>query len=150
MERIKQNVKKPKGDALKNGLVSTKNIALATKINDKQFILDFVKGEMRSNEAWFIKVEGEAEFVVLPENILNRLLGTIKTNHEEKVFLTLKNELKDLLPLDLDDVMVVAINELESYRGKDGSLPIINVKHVAKSIKRKYPNLFVSLPTLFL
>lgn len=134
---------------ISNSLNDVSNIAIATKINQKQFLLDFIKGGLSEDEAWFIRMENNNEFVVLPEPVLNRLLCTIKANNEEKIFITLKHELKELFPADLDDVMIIALQELEKYRLNDGNLPIINAKQVAKKIKKDHPNLFLNFPNFF-
>lgn len=121
------------------------NVAKMTKIDSKKMILEFVSGEFSDDEAWFIKIDSGNEFVVLPENALNTLLSTLKANREEKLRILLKNEIKDLMPIDLEDAMVIAVNELEKYRLNDGSFPSINIKNIAKNIRTSYPNLFFNL-----
>ncbi|WP_280523655.1 DUF2603 domain-containing protein [Helicobacter muridarum] len=61
----------------------------------------------------------------------------------------LRYEIKDLMPIDIEDTMVVAIHELEKHRQEDGNLPMINIKNLAQEIKINYPNLFLQLDNLF-
>ncbi|STQ86159.1 DUF2603 domain-containing protein [Helicobacter muridarum] len=140
---------KQKKHDLVSSLHNASNVAYLAPLDDNKWLLEFVAGKLKSNEAWFLKTEDNKEFVVLPQNALNNLLGHLRISHEEKLKILLRYEIKDLMPIDIEDTMVVAIHELEKHRQEDGNLPMINIKNLAQEIKINYPNLFLQLDNLF-
>ncbi|TLD98415.1 DUF2603 domain-containing protein, partial [Helicobacter muridarum] len=107
---------KQKKHDLVSSLHNASNVAYLAPLDDNKWLLEFVAGKLKSNEAWFLKTEDNKEFVVLPQNALNNLLGHLRISHEEKLKILLRYEIKDLMPIDIEDTMVVAIHELEKHR----------------------------------
>lgn len=126
------------------------NLAKASKISSTQILLNLEKGEFNPQEAWFIEDDDGQEYVVMPQNILKHIISIIRTAHEEKLYLELSRDISQNIPIDFDDVMAVALENIESKRLPDGSLPKINTKSLIKTIKKQYPNLFLTLPERFL
>ncbi|RDU70875.1 DUF2603 domain-containing protein [Helicobacter aurati] len=140
---------KQKKHNLVSSLHNASNIAYLAPLDTNKWLLEFVEGSFKSDEAWFLKTEDNKEFVVLPQNALNSLLGHLRMSHEEKLKILLRHEIRDLMPIDLEDTMTVAVYELEKYRQDDGNLPMVNVKNLAHEIKTNHPNLFLQLDNLF-
>lgn len=134
---------------LVSSLHKANNVAYLAPLDDNKWLLKFVEGRLKSDEAWFLKTEDDKEFVVLPQSALNSLLGHLRVNHEEKLKILLRYEIRDLMPIDIEDTMVVAMYELEKHRQDDGNLPMINIKNLAQEIKINHPNLFLQLDNLF-
>lgn len=126
------------------------NIAKISKISNSQILLHLEKGEFDPREAWFLHDDDGEEYVVMPQNILKKIISIIRNAHEEKLLLELSRDISQQTPVDFDDVLAVALNKLESRRLPDGSLPKINTKSLIKEIKKQYPNLFLNIPEQFL
>ncbi|GAD19619.1 DUF2603 domain-containing protein [Helicobacter fennelliae] len=125
--------------------MQTNNIINASKISDSQMLLHLEKGSFDPHEMWFMKDDDENEYAVMPQNVLKKIISIIRNAHEEKVYLELSRDISQNTPIDFDDVMVVALERLESRRLPDGSLPQINTKAMVKELKKEYPNLFIDL-----
>lgn len=122
------------------------NLAKASKISDTQVLLNLKTGSFNPQEAWFIEDEEGQEYVLIPQNVLKHIIGIIRSAHEEKLYLELSRDISQQIPIDFDDVMAVALEQVEARRLPDGSLPKIDTKSLIKTIKKQYPNLFLTLP----
>ncbi len=127
---------------LVNSLQDANNVAYIAHLDTNKWLLEFVNGELKKDEAWFLKNQDGEEFIVLPQQSLRVILENLQRSHEEKLHILLRYEIRDLMPHDLEDTMAVAIYELEKYRRDDGNLPMINVKEFAQKIRLNHPNLF--------
>ncbi len=134
---------------LVKSLQNVSNVAYMGQLDDDRWLLEFVEGGFKNDEAWFIKAPDGEEFVALPQQALNNLLNHLQNHHEEKLLILLRHEIKELMPIDLEDTMVVAIHELDKYKDSSGSLQSLDVKEFARKIKITYPNLFLQLDKLF-
>ncbi len=94
--------------------LQTENIAYITKISDSEILLRLQKGEFNPKETWFLKDENNQEYIVMPENILKNVISIIRNIHEEKLLLELARDISKNTPIDFDDVMAVAVNNIES------------------------------------
>ncbi len=140
-KQFKQNLVK--------SLQNVNNVAYMGQLDENRWLLEFVEGSFKVNEAWFIKTPEGDEFIALPQQVLNSLINNLQNHHEEKLLILLRHEIKELMPIDLEDTMVVAIHELDKYKGNNGNLHAINVKEFAKRIKAAHPNLFLHLDKFF-
>lgn len=131
-------------------IFSGENTARISRISKSQILLHLEKGAFDPREAWFLRDDDGEEYVVMPQNILKKIISIIRNAHEEKLLLELSRDISQQTPVDFDDVMAVALNKLESKRLPDGSLPKINTKSLIKAIKKQYPNLFLNIPEQFL
>ena len=91
-----------------------------------------------------MKDEQDLEYVVLPQKVLQNIISLIRKAHEDKLRVELERDIISLTPIDLDDVMSVAISKLESMRNKDGSLPNVDTTQLIAQIKKEHPNLFLN------
>jgi len=132
------------------GFIQSNNIIRASKISNTQILLNLQKGAFNPDETWFVKDEDDKEFVVIPQNVLKKIVMIMRNAHEEKVCLELARDVSQSTPIDFDDVMAVALNELESRRLSDGSLPNVNTKELVKDLKKSYPNLFFDIAAHFM
>ncbi|RDU63592.1 DUF2603 domain-containing protein [Helicobacter didelphidarum] len=128
---------------LVQSLCNANNIASLSQLEANQFLLEFINGELKADEASFVKTDSGDEFVMLPREAITHILGTLKNSHEETTKIMLRHAIRDLIPFDIEDAMAVAMYELEKYRLDDGNLPIVNVKNLAKEIRINHPNLFI-------
>lgn len=131
-------------------LFEANNIARASKISDTQMLLNIEQGAFDPQETWFLRDDEGQEYVVIPQNILKKIVSIMRNAHEERLLLELARDISQNTPIDFDDVMAVARARLESRRLRDGSLPIINTKAMVKEIKKEYPNLFFDISSQLL
>lgn len=130
-------------------LQDVSNVAYMAKLDEERWLLEFVEGNFNANEAWFIKTIDGDEFVALPQEALQNLLSHLQSHNEEKFLMLLRYEMRELMPIDLEDTMAVAIHEFQTYKETHGNIQDINVKAFAKNIKTTYPNLFLHLDKMF-
>lgn len=117
-----------------------------SKIDSQSALLKLQEGSLENNkDIWFLQDGDNREFVLMPQSMLNKLLGRIKEVQEEKLFMRLEREVAAQMPIDFDDAMSVAKMYLESYRQSDGALPMVNVASVVREVKKQHPNLFFNL-----
>lgn len=134
---------------LVKSLCEISNVAYMEKVDEAQWLVEFVEGQLKSDEACFLKTDSGDEFVVLPQQALHNILGNLQRNHEERLQILLQHEIRNLMPIDLEDTMAVANYELEKHRQEDGNLPSINVKELANQIRTNHPNLFLQVENIF-
>ncbi|PAF47601.1 hypothetical protein BKH46_03505 [Helicobacter sp. 12S02634-8] len=138
-----------KPETLYASLETGANQAKASRIDADKILLELQSGEFNTQEAWFLKDEDNQEYIVLPQNLLNSIIQTIKKAYEDKLKVELERDIATQTPIDFDDVLAVAFKRLESYRRSDGSLPRIDTRSFVKQIKKEYPNLFFDLDDYF-
>ncbi|EMZ41121.1 DUF2603 domain-containing protein [Helicobacter bilis] len=134
---------------LVESLQTLSNVAYMAKLDDARWLLEFVEGGFNENEAWFLKTTEGKEFVALPQFALQNLLGHIQQHNEEKFLMLLRYEIRELMPIDLEDTMAVALHEFHSYKQSNGNIQDIDAKAFAKNIKLAHPNLFLRLDSIF-
>ncbi len=134
---------------LVKSLQNVSNIAYMAQLDEDRWLLEFVEGAFKSDEAWFLKTADGEEFVALPQQALHNLLGHLQHHNEEKFLILLRYEIRELMPIDLEDTMAVAIHEFQAYKEAHGNIQDINVKTFAKNIKTTHPNLFLHFDRLF-
>ena len=125
-------------------LLGVNNHARIQKISDKVLEVHLQSGGFSNTEPWFLKDEQDLEYVVLPQKVLQNIISLIRKAHEDKLRVELERDIISLTPIDLDDVMSVAISKLESMRNKDGSLPNVDTTKLIAQIKKEHPNLFLN------
>lgn len=125
-------------------LLGVNNHARIQKISDEVLEVHLQSGGFSSAEPWFLKDEQDLEYVVLPQKVLQNIISLIRKAHEDKLRVELERDIISLTPIDLDDVMSVAISKLESMRNKDGSLPNVDTTQLIAQIKKEHPNLFLN------
>ncbi|MCE3036263.1 DUF2603 domain-containing protein [Helicobacter sp. faydin-H20] len=128
-------------------ILGANNQAVMQSIDSHTLQLHLSSGEFSKSEPWFLKDEKNQEYVVLPQKVLRNIIMLIRKAHEDRLKVELERDIIMHAPIDFDDVMSVAINRVESLRGKDGSLPNIDSMQIVKEIKEKHPNLFIDLNT---
>ncbi|MCE3039322.1 DUF2603 domain-containing protein [Helicobacter anatolicus] len=126
-------------------ILGANNQAVMQSIDSHTLQLHLSSGEFSKSEPWFLKDEKNQEYVVLPQKVLRNIIMLIRKAHEDRLKVELERDIIMHAPIDFDDVMSVAINRVESLRGKDGSLPNIDSMQIVKEIKEKHPNLFIDL-----
>lgn len=124
-------------------ILQVNNRGKIQQVGDDLLEIQLQSGKFSSTEPCFLKDEKNKEYVVLPQKVLQSIIGLIRKAHEDRLKVELERDIVSLTPVDFDDVMSVAIKKIEELRQKDGSLPNINTMQLIKQIKREHPNLFL-------
>lgn len=129
------------------GIEGEKTI-LKLKDEDKnRKVLELESGSFDSKKPWFIVDENNKVHPLISMELLLTLLNTTKSVLQENLNIRLEKAIMQELPIDYNDVLAVAMNEVSSVINspKDKNLLNLNVDRVVKKIKKKYPNLFYNI-----
>ena len=124
------------------------SFGVLNKIDSKSALIALQKGELNNENIWFLKDNEDNEFALIPSQALNTLNQRMRDLQEERFFIRLEREIAQQMPIDMDDVVVIASEYIESFRKKDGSLPLLNARSIARDLKKQHPNLFFNLQDL--
>ncbi len=135
------------------GIVNRDEIVVV-KINDtddpNKKVLELIKGEWDSNAPWFVIGRDNKVFFLSSIESILELINSIKKTKYENFNLKLEKAILENLPIDFNDVWVVAMQEIQNRlsKTKDKHLLDIDIKSLIKDIKKNYPNLFLKLKDL--
>ena len=124
------------------------SFGVLNKIDSTNALIALQKGELNNENIWLLKDNEDNEFALIPSQALNILNQRIRDLQEERFFIRLEREIAQQMPIDMDDVMVIASEYIESFRKKDASLPLLNARSIARDLKKQHPNLFFNLQDL--
>jgi len=87
--------------------------------------------------------DGKKTFVMINHDSFKELVKIVKKHQEEAFKLKLEKEILQSMPIDFDDVWVVAMNEIKKSAASNGKN--VDTKDIIKNIKKSYPNLFFDM-----
>lgn len=96
-------------------------------------------------EPWLVYDEQEKLHAMLSIDTLSKMIEHFKQAEQEALFLKLEKSILQHLPLDFQDVLTVAMEELAKSKKSD-----IDFDTLIKKIKKEHPNLFLDLKDLYL
>jgi len=109
--------------------------------------LELVQGSWENKAPWFV-VDGEDRVYVLSsiESIL-QLIKSLNESKYENFNLKLEKAILENLPVDFNDVWVVAMSEIQKRlaESKNKNVLDIDIKQLVREIKKNHPNLFLNL-----
>ncbi len=114
--------------------------------------LKLISGSWDSEGPWFIVDEKNKIHTVLPVEVTVKLIESLRKAQEENFNLKLEKSIWQNVPIDFEDVWVVAMEEIKKMakESKEKNILSINVDKLVKKIKKEHPNLFVDMQKLFL
>lgn len=127
---------------MKKHIFEAKTRGKISQIDDKTLQITLSSGKIDKNEAYFLTDDAQNEFVIFPQQILKDVISIIKRAHEMRLQAELERDVMSFMPVDFDDVMVVATQKMEKLRDEDGKLPKIDTTALIREIKKEHPNLF--------
>ena len=109
--------------------------------------LELQSGNFDSKKPWFIIDEQDKVHPLISMELLITLLSTTKNALQENLNIRLEQAIMQELPIDYNDVLAVAMNEVGSVINspKEKNLLNLNVDGVVKKIKKRHPNLFYNI-----
>jgi len=113
----------------------------------EQKLLTLQSGDWKNEEPWFIIDKNGKIHTMLSLDTLLHIVKSLKNTQEENFNLKLEKSIWQNVPLDFQDVWVVAMDEIKKQlkNSKDKKSFNIDIDNVVKDIKKKYPNLFLNL-----
>jgi len=114
--------------------------------------LNLVSGSWESAGPWFIVDEKNKIHTALPVEATIRLINSLKKIQEENFNLKLEKSIWQNVPIDFEDVWVVAMDEIRKMARESDNKHIlnINIDKLLKKIKKEHPNLFIDMQKILL
>lgn len=135
------------------GIVPSDNITIV-KIKDSEDpnkkTLELIRGSWDSKAPWFVVGEDNRVHVLSTLDSIVELINSLKKSSYENFNLKLEKAILENLPIDFNDVWVVAMKEIQDRlsKSKNKNLLDIDIKKIVKDIKKNHPNLFFKLKDL--
>lgn len=95
---------------------------------------------LSSQEPLKIEAEDGKKFIMLGENYFIALMDIVENAQNDLLEINLERDILQNMPVDFDDVWVVAKEELDKLKTKDTK--DVDTKKIVTKIKDEYPNLF--------
>ena len=110
-------------------------------------ILTLQSGDWNDKEPWFVIDQDGKIHTMLSLDTLLYVINALRAAQEENFNLKLEKSIWQNVPIDFQDVWVVAMDEIKKQLkdSKDKKSLNIDIDKVLKDIKKKYPNLFLNL-----
>ena len=144
-------------DALSENLGFGKNAKTLIKIKQTDDpniqTLNLEKGSWNSNEPWFVVDEDNAKkiYAMIPAETFSKVIETLKTVQQESFNLKLEKTIWQNIPVDFEDVWVVAMDKIKTIALESQNKRAINIDldKLIKDVKKEHPNLFLNVKELF-
>ncbi len=109
--------------------------------------LELVQGSWDNKAPWFVITKDDKIFVLSSLEAIMHLIRSLHEAKYENFNLKLEKAILENIPVDFNDVWVVAMNEIQKRlaESKNKNLLDIDIKKLVQDIKRHHPNLFMRL-----
>ncbi len=120
------------------------------KTNDKNIKeLHLQNGSWKSDDPWFAidKDANTKAYAFIPAKAFSQMIQTLKNTQKENFDLKLEKTIWQNVPIDFEDVWIVAMEEIRNKAiEQDPSKPIsVDLDKLVENIKDEHPNLFIDL-----
>ena len=115
--------------------------------NPDRKLLTLKSGNWENEEPWFAIDKNGKIHTMLSLDTLLHIVKSLRIAQEENFNLKLEKSIWQNVPIDFQDVWVVAMDEIKKQlkNSKDKRSLNIDIDKVVKDIKKRYPNLFLNL-----
>jgi len=131
------------------GIDSNEKTVVRLKDGDEdKKTLELVEGSWDNKHPWFL-IDNDEYYAIMPAKALGSMFSQLRVHQEENFRLNLEKAILQNMPIDFDDVWVVAIREIQELSEKEGGkLNGVELGSIVKKIKEKHPNLFFHISDL--
>ncbi len=136
------------------GFTQEKQTLVKIKKTDNKKIreLHLENGSWESSEPWFAIDDDDDNkaYAFIPADTFSQMLEALKKTSQENFNLKLEKTIWQNVPIDFEDVWVVALEEVRAHaRKEDPNKPVsIDLDKLLDKIKNDHPNLFINLKEL--
>ena len=125
---------------------SDQTVLEITKSNTpEQKILSLKSGHFYAPEPWFVIDEEGKIHTLLSLQSLKNMLERLKNLQKENFELKLEKAIYQQIPIDFNDVWVVAMDEIKKEASKGKNELNINLDSLVARLKEEHPNLFMDM-----
>jgi len=109
--------------------------------------LELIQGSWENKAPWFVVDQHDKVFVLSSIESILQLIKSLNEAKYENFNLKLEKAILENLPVDFNDVWVVAMNEIQKRlaESKNKNVLDIDIKKLVRDIKKNHPNLFLNL-----
>lgn len=130
------------------GIAKNDKTILQMHSNENEKILSLKSGHWQAPEPWFIIDEENNLHTLISLQSLQSMLQSLKESQRENFELRLEKAIYQQIPIDFNDVWVVAMDEIKKQAQNNPIQVNIDLESLMKDIKKEYPNLFVDMENL--
>ncbi|WP_139452286.1 DUF2603 domain-containing protein [Campylobacter armoricus] len=116
-----------------------------THINEKEKKLSLKNGHELAPEPWFIIDENDEVKTMFSVKTLIEFLQNAKEIQKDNFELKLEKAIYQQIPIDFNDVWIVAMDEIKHQIAKGAKEVNIDLDKLISNIHNKYPNLFIDM-----
>ncbi len=112
-----------------------------------QKLLVLKSGDWDAKEPWFAIDKDDKIHTIISLDTLLQIIKSLQKAQEENFNLKLEKTIWQNIPIDFQDVWIVAMDEIKKRlkNSKDKNQVDINIEKVVQDIKKKHPNLFLNM-----
>ncbi len=113
---------------------------------DKKLLV-LKSGDWNGEEPWFAIDKDDKIHTIISLDTLLQIIKSLRKAQEENFNLKLEKTIWQNIPIDFQDVWIVAMDEIKKRlkNSKDKNQVDINIEKVVQDIKKKHPNLFLNM-----
>ena len=113
--------------------------------------LNLKSGSWNGKEPWFVIDENQKLHTMISLDSIGSFIKNFQQLQEDNFDLKLEKTILQNVPIDYQDVWVVAMDELKKIAGKNNNAKSLSVdlEKLLRKIKKDHPNLFLNLKDLF-
>jgi len=122
-------------------------VRLKSSDDPNKKILELVQGSWDNRAPWFVIDENDRIYVLSSIESILQLIRSLGEARHENFNLKLEKAILENLPVDFNDVWVVAMSEIQKRlaESKNKNYLDIDIKELLRDIKKNHPNLFLNL-----